>query len=86
MFICFLSNANGSCPLWFPGASIHACNFSGCHLVALAGDVAIFNVYWLLSAVVTCGSVPHTTNIANDDKYFQNVEFFFCICIKSIIK
>ena len=87
--VSFLNNANGWCSLWFPGAFIHACNHSGCHLVTLQGDVATFNVILAPkyggNSLVTCGSVPHTTNLAYDDKPIRNVAKHYCISSMSIV-
>lgn len=50
----------------------------GCHFDALEGDAVIFEAILAPlcggNSLVTCGSVPQTTNLADDDKLIQKVE------------
>lgn len=57
------------------GAFVDACKHSGWHLVTIEGDSFIYNAILAPlcdgNILVTCGSVPHFTNLTltfNDDK------------------
>jgi hypothetical protein len=51
--------------------SNHACKHSGQYLVAIKGDLAIFDTLLIslcnANHLVTCEIVPHTINLAYDD-------------------
>ena len=53
-----------------------ACKNSNQHLVALEVNLAIFNVVLCplyKTPLLTCGNVPHTTSLAENDKHSQKV-------------
>lgn len=68
----------------FIGISSHARKRNDRHLVALEADLAIFNVFLCPlckeTPLFTCGSVPHTTSLADEDKHSRKVAKCFCIC------
>lgn len=61
---------NGWCSLWFPGASSHACKHSGGNIFAKEGDFVKFEAIMAplcdVNSLVTCGSVPHSTNVIDN--------------------
>ena len=63
--------------LWCTRASIHACNHSGHHLVSLEGGTALFDAILAPmcsgNCLVTCGSMPHTINLANDNQFVWKI-------------
>lgn len=73
----FFNNVSGGLSMWFTWASIHACNRNGCHLVTLEGGTTIFNAILAPmcdgNSLVTCESVPHITNLVDDDGPIRKV-------------
>ena len=64
--------ANGWFSLWFPGGFNDVFNCSNCHLVKIEGNSTIFEVVLAplrdVNPLVTRGSVPHSTNLADDNE------------------
>ena len=79
----FANLVDGCYSLWFWGPFLHACKRSGCHLVAIVGDFAIFKAIMAPlgddNPMVTCGSAPHTTNLADDEEPIWKVAKRPCI-------
>ena len=82
-FICLFNNTNGWCLFWFTWACIYACNHNGHHLVTFESDIDIFDAILAPMCggnfLVTCESVTHTTNLADDDEPIWKVVKRSCI-------